>query len=215
MMDGITPLKKNELQQPDGGERNPETPTESNSSENIGDKSPDVASWEWDQFLLEGHKSIRSHDIENNHRCRLLVLSGTDTKCLPGDDEEILTLYTEEILKNRESVKKDNEKIKLLQKSTITNKIQFKLLDLGTCFSHSESISGKEFEENTQKMLWDIQEFQPTAIILPFLAVISTTKLDGMAGFIEADIVNLLRTRKPCLWQKKGLVVTNKKCLIF
>ena len=197
--------------------RNPATSTASNPSENIPEQdiSADVASWEWNQFLLEGHESLESHDIRNLHRCRLLVLSGTDTKCLSGDDEEILTLYTQEILRNRESVKKDNEKIKLLQKSTITNKIQFKLLDLGTCFSHSESISGKEFEENTQKMLWDIQEFQPTAIILPFLAVISTTKLDGMAGFIEADIVNLLRTRKPCLWQKKGLVVTNKKCLIF
>ena len=86
-------------------------------------------------------------------------------------------------------------------------------------------------------MFHDIQEFQPTAIILPFMAIKlancmgdemdsldmvklvnnlnETTNLDGMTRFIGADIVNLLRTRKPCLWQKKGLVVTNKKCLIF
>ena len=102
--------------------RNPATSTASNPSENIPehDKSADVASWEWDEFLLEGHESLGSHDIVNHHRCRLLVLSGTDTKCLSGDDEEILSLYTEEILKNRESVKKDNEKIKLLQNSTKT-----------------------------------------------------------------------------------------------
>ena len=145
MMDDITPIprKKNKLQQPDGGKRNPETPTESNPSENIGDESVDLGSWEWDQFLLEDHESLGSHDIGNHHRCRLLVLSGTDTKCLSGDDEEILSLYTKEILKNRESVKKDNEKIKLLQKSTKTNKIQFKLLDLGTYFSNSESMSGR------------------------------------------------------------------------
>ena len=87
-------LKQNELQQPDGGERNPETPTESNPSENIGSESADVGSWEWDQFLLEGHESLGSHDIINHHRCRLLVLSGTDTKCLSGDDEEILSPKT-------------------------------------------------------------------------------------------------------------------------
>ena len=112
-MDDIAPItrKKNKLQQPDGGKRNPETPTESNPSENIRDKSVDVASWEWDRFLLEGHKSLGSHDIGNHHRCRLLVFSGTDTKCLDRDDEEIFSLYTEEILINRESVKKDNEKI--------------------------------------------------------------------------------------------------------
>ena len=82
------PLKKNKLGQGNGGERNPE----SNPSENTGDESADVGSWEWDQFLLEGLESLGSHDIVNHHRCRLLVLSGTDTKCLSGDDEEILSL---------------------------------------------------------------------------------------------------------------------------
>ena len=109
-MDGITTLKKNKLGQPEGGERNPVTSTESNPLENIGDESADVGSWEWDRFLLEGHGIQGSNDIVNHHRCRLLVLSGTDTKCLSGDDEEILTSYTQEILKNRESVKKDNER---------------------------------------------------------------------------------------------------------
>lgn len=48
MMDDITPIprKKKKLRQPDGGERNPETPTESNPSENIGNESADVGSWE-------------------------------------------------------------------------------------------------------------------------------------------------------------------------
>ena len=58
-MDDITPIprKKNKLQQPDSGKRNPETPTESNPLENIEDESVDVGSWEWDKFLLEDHKS--------------------------------------------------------------------------------------------------------------------------------------------------------------
>ena len=68
-------------------------------------------------------------------------------------------------------MKKDKEKIKLLQKSIKTNKIQFKLLELGMYFSDSESMSGREFEENTQKMFQEIQEFQPTAIILPFMGI--------------------------------------------
>ena len=132
---------------------------ESNPSETIPrhEKMMDLESWEWDRFLFEGHKSLRSHDIVNRYRCRILVLSGTDAKHLSGDDEEILTIYTKEMLKNRESVKKDEEKIELLQKSPNTNKIQFKLLDLGKYFSDSESISGREFEENERKMFQDIQ----------------------------------------------------------
>ena len=64
----------------------------------------DVASWEWDHFLLEGHESLKSHDIVNHERSRLLVISGTDTENISGEDEEILTALTKATLKSQSSL---------------------------------------------------------------------------------------------------------------
>ena len=96
-------------------------------------------------------------------------------------------------------------------------------------------MTGKEFKENKQKMFQDIQDSQPTAIVLPFKAAkhpnniskgalnlverlnnLNEEKtLDELVGIIGADIVNILRTKKPCLWQGKGVLVANQNCLIF
>ena len=197
----------------------------------------DVASWEWDRFLLEGHEALISHDIVNHKRSRLLVISGTDTENISGEDEEILTALTKATLKSQSSLQRDKEKVRLLKLTPKAYKMQFKLIDLGEHFPNPENMPGKEFKERKQKMFQDIQNFKPTAVVLPFTAAkfpsnidcgVDTlditksinnlnveSKLDGMAGIIGADIVNLLRKTKPYLWQNDGVVVANKNCLIF
>ena len=91
--------------------------TESNPPEAIPehDQLEGGESWEWEQFFLEGHEGLRSHDIINHERTRLLVLSGTDTENISGEDEELLTVLTKEKLKSPSSFEKDNQKKKIIK----------------------------------------------------------------------------------------------------
>ena len=52
----------------------------------------DVELWEWDEYILEGYEILTFHDIVNLERCRSLVLSGTTSKVISDEDEQILTL---------------------------------------------------------------------------------------------------------------------------
>ena len=90
------------------------------------DKLQGVESWEWEQFLLEGHEGLRSHDIVNHERSRLLVLSGTDTDNISGEDEQILTAFSKAKLKSPSSLQKDKEKVRLLKLTPKAYKMQFK-----------------------------------------------------------------------------------------
>ena len=77
--------------QPDWHEEFQMQSTEDNPPETLQEHGKeiyaDVESWEWDHFLLEGNEALRSHDIVNHERSRLLVLSGTDTDNISGEDE--------------------------------------------------------------------------------------------------------------------------------
>ena len=101
--------------------------TESNPPEAIPehDQLEGGESWEWEQFFLEGHEGLRSHDIINHERTRLLVLSGTDTENIFGEDEELWTVLTKGKLKSQLSLEIDDQKIRLLGMSPKTNKMQF------------------------------------------------------------------------------------------
>ena len=137
-----------EVCQPDFTETSQAPSTESNPPEAIPehDQLEGGESWEWEQFLLEGHEGLRSHDIVNHERTRLYVLSGTDTENISSGDEELWTVLTKGKLKSHSSLEKDNQKIRLLKMSQKTNKMQFHLFDLGEHFSNSENMTGKEFD---------------------------------------------------------------------
>ena len=192
---------------------------------------------EWDEFLSEGHKALNENDVVNAHRSRLLVISGTEIRVTDDEDKEILTAFTEEELKSQPKLERDKKKIQCLKKKPNTNKINFKLFDLGKYFENRTSIAGNHFSDLKQKFFSDIHNFQPTAIILPYLAVQPAhtsaggqdiaeeinskdkkgklLKLDGMDGFFGADILKELRKSKPSLCKYEGLIFTNRNFLMF
>ena len=132
-MDDNEPQERN-LRNPDDHERHRGSSTEYRGSENnFSDVEWDQSldhSLEWDQYISEGHQTLKYNDIVNLERCRIVVLSGTTTNVISGDDEKLLTICTEEILKCSASLENDNDKIKLLQKCPDSNKIRFQLLNL-------------------------------------------------------------------------------------
>ena len=164
--------------------------SENNFSDVEWDQSLDH-SLEWDQYISEGHQTLKYHDIVNLERCRIVVLSGTTTNVISGDDEKLLTICTEEILKCSASLEKDNEKIKWLQRCPESNKIRFQLLDLANYFPDSENITIKKFKENKRKMFQDIEVFQPTAIVVPFKAAKYPNNISGEAANIAERINNI------------------------
>ena len=193
-------------------------------------------SLEWDEYLLR--QLIASQCIINASRTRLLILSGTDLQEETNEyDEEILTVLTDESLKSTAILKNDNDKIRQLQMNPNTNKIQFNIIDISAYFEDSLSMSKKELDGKKSKLIQDIQQLQPTVIILPFMAVKFPNKskgkktlnivekvnaldkngmssLDGMDGVVGSDIAKFLR-KKPGLWQNEGLVIATENCLIF
>ena len=196
--------------------------------------SKDTSLLEWDEYLLNADETVKGHGVVNLHRSRLLVLSGTDVRITDEVDEEILTVFTEEELKSVTNLEKDKQKIQQLEKNPITNKINFEVLDLGTYFENRTS--GSHFSDMKQKLSDDIHNFQPTAIILPYLAVKhynsdwsrditgeinsrerhgELLKLDGMDGFFGSDILKELRKSKPSLCKYEGLIFTNRNFLMF
>ena len=110
--------QKRDRRNTDDYERNRSRSTESETQDNLVESTttPDVELWEWDQFISAGHEALKDQDIVNLERCRLLVLSGTTTKVMSDEEEEILTLCTEEILKCRESLQRDHEKKRIASK---------------------------------------------------------------------------------------------------
>ena len=192
---------------------------------------------EWDDYLLLGDDALEEHDVVNLRRSRLLVLSGTKVCETDGEEKEILTILTEEELQSDKELEKDREKMTELKKSPKTNKFDLKLLDLGKYSMERASMSRKRFTEMKQNFMEDIHTFQPTAIILPFLAVTfamsgdenrdisaeinrkeesgTLLNLDGMDGFIGCDILRELRKFRPSLWQNGGLIFANRNFLIF
>ena len=146
-----------------------------------------------------------------------------------------MTVLTKAILKSQPRLQKDKEKVRSLKNNPKTDKIQFQSIDLSEHFLNSQNVSLKEFKRRKRNLFKDIKELQPTVIVLPFTAakfllvderpnmniverinsLNETSRLDEIAGINGADIVNVLRTTKPYLWQKNGVVVANDECLIF
>ena len=155
---------------------------------------------------------------------------------MPDDeDEEILTVFTEEELKSKARLEKDKEKIEGLKYNPITNKINFIIFDLGQYFENRTTKN--HFSDMKEKLFADIHRFQPTAIILTHLSIKSTNsggggkdiageinnkegygkllKLDGMDGFIGSDLLKELRKSKSSIWQNEGLIFANQNFLMF
>ena len=127
----------------------------------------DATILEWDDYLLKADDTLLNHDVANSHRSRLLVLSGTDIRVTDHEDEEILTVFTEEELKSTKMLEKDKEKMERLKKNPMT------------CFENRNSIHGCHFSDMKIKFFAAIHTFQPTAIILPHLAIKSANGNGG------------------------------------